>query len=396
MNSATIFHGAVKDPVGDTSKDPREAADGDGEESEVLQQFREVSRARDSFWIEDLRDNEVIRFKTTKTTWAAGTIFSERQMHDYYIPEASALCVATQVKGPNPGSKAMLRIRQQIPKGILDPGDKNRYDDYTWKGPLEFGDHAEEELSYLNHATKHGCTATPKLIDHQFEAQGKTDHVPSGFRLYILMEKIPGRNLVNFGELEMPERDQVRIAFAKALYEFYRCGLKHEDPHRRNLMWDSKSKKVYIVDLEAATHRDVYEPTLCEEFYIWGLAGVSQDARQGGVDPMVPDWGTLEDHYPSEQELVEMAAAAVGKPTRPKSAEPRPQIVVHANSSPPNVHSIKFLIMTPMAPFAMCPESQLPPLSSQESSTSPASRLAHFEAIKDLGFYLAKPVLDRR
>lgn len=28
--------------------------------------------------------------------------------------------------------------------------------------------------------------------------------------------------------------------------EFYTLGLAHEDPHRRNLMWDRKNKKVYV------------------------------------------------------------------------------------------------------------------------------------------------------
>jgi hypothetical protein len=73
------------------------------------------------------------------------------------------------------------------------------------------------ELNYLNHATKKGSTCTPRLIDYQPEAQSETDYVPNGFKLYILMEKVPGRNLVNFGELEMIERDQIRIAFSKAI-----------------------------------------------------------------------------------------------------------------------------------------------------------------------------------
>lgn len=91
------------------------------------------------------------------------------------------------------------------------------YVDYTWKKPVGLGDHAEMELTYLNHLTEHGSTCTPKLIDYQLEPQGETDYVPGGFKLYTLMEKVPGRNLVNFGELEMTERDQVRIAFAKAI-----------------------------------------------------------------------------------------------------------------------------------------------------------------------------------
>jgi hypothetical protein len=82
---------------------------------------------------------------------------------------------------------------------------------------LKLGEYANLELQYLIHVTKHKSTCTPKLIDYAIEAQGEKDSVPGGFRLFILMEKVPGRNLVNFGEFEMAERDQVRIAFAKAI-----------------------------------------------------------------------------------------------------------------------------------------------------------------------------------
>lgn len=82
----------------------------------------------------------------------------------------------------------------------------------------------------------------------------------------------------------------------------------------------SESRRLsYIIDLEAATHFGVTRPSLSREFYCWGLAGVSPDAREGGVDPMVPDRDAFDDYWPSEQELVKMAAAAVGKPTRPKT-----------------------------------------------------------------------------
>lgn len=67
------------------------------------------------------------------------------------------------------------------------------------------------------------------------------------------MEKISGRGLVNSGDLPVSERDEVRIAFIKALrfliilqhanIEFRSCGLKHFDPDRRNVIWDPKQKR---------------------------------------------------------------------------------------------------------------------------------------------------------
>jgi hypothetical protein len=75
----------------------------------------------------------------------------------------------------------------------------------------------------------------------------------------------------------------------------------------------------YIIDLESATHSKlaVIEPSPVTEFHRWGLAGVSMDIRKGGIDPMVPNrHAFLEGPYPSEEVMVELAAAAVGKPIR--------------------------------------------------------------------------------
>ncbi|KAK2755100.1 hypothetical protein FQN54_006629 [Arachnomyces sp. PD_36] len=306
------------DPVKSSKiKTPRKMENEDDDRREA-DQYDEISEARDSFWIDDLPDNKIVYFETTDTSWKADKIFSERQMHDGVVPEASALCVVTQFQGPEPGLKAMLRIRKQIPRDVYDPSQIEPTDDYTLKEPYRLGDYAEMELDYLNHATKKGSTCTPKLIDFHPEVQSESDCVPNGFLLYILMEKVPGRNLVNFGELEMFERDQIRIAFAKAILEFSTVvGLTHEDHHRRNLVWDRKNKKIYIVDLEAATHYGVRKPSLSVALYFWGLAGPSVNSRDG-VDPMVPDIHGFTDHFPSEQELVKIAAAAKGKPVRPK------------------------------------------------------------------------------
>lgn len=75
----------------------------------------------------------------------------------------------------------------------------------------------------------------------------------------------------------------------------------------------------YIIDLESATPSEPAEPSLVAEFYLWGLAGVSMDARTREADPMVPGWNAFRDRpYPDEQELIGMAAAAAGKLARAK------------------------------------------------------------------------------
>lgn len=93
--------------------------------------------------------------------------------------------------------------------------DRNK--DYTWVKETELGDYAGIELRNLEMLTLLESTCTPKLLDHFCERQAEDNYVPNGFILYMLLEKIPGRNLMNFLELPIEERDEVRISFALAI-----------------------------------------------------------------------------------------------------------------------------------------------------------------------------------
>jgi hypothetical protein len=83
------------------------------------EQFREYRDARSSFWISDRSHSDLLGFRRSATKWQLGPIFAERVFHDYDEPqeadisEASATCLATQIKGPNPGTRAILKIRKQ-------------------------------------------------------------------------------------------------------------------------------------------------------------------------------------------------------------------------------------------------------------------------------------------
>ena len=131
--------------------------------------------------------------------------------------------------------------------------------------PWVFSEEAETELRALKRLTDLGCKATPKLLDYKVELQTKDDMFEGSYALYVLMEKVPGHNLHNFGQLSMAERNEARIGFGVALRycdlsstepvetnrlilydmsrEFYSYGYRHEDPHPRNVMWDAESKK---------------------------------------------------------------------------------------------------------------------------------------------------------
>lgn len=84
--------------------------------------------------------------------------------------------------------------------------------------PRVFSEEAETELRALNRLTELGCKATPKLLDYKVELQTKDDVVEGAYALYVLMERVPGRNLVNFSQLSMAERNEARIAFGVAIW----------------------------------------------------------------------------------------------------------------------------------------------------------------------------------
>lgn len=76
-----------------------------------------------------------------------------------------------------------------------------RGQDYTWKKETQLGGPSELELTMLEKLTELGSTCTPKLLDYHCERQIEGDYVPKGFILYMLIEKLPGQNLMNSGEL---------------------------------------------------------------------------------------------------------------------------------------------------------------------------------------------------
>lgn len=56
---------------------------------------------------------EIIHMPQSDTDWEMGPIKQERDRHVEEITEASALCVATQVRGPSSGTKAVMKIKIQ-------------------------------------------------------------------------------------------------------------------------------------------------------------------------------------------------------------------------------------------------------------------------------------------
>ena len=75
----------------------------------------------------------------------------------------------------------------------------------------------EQEIDNLERLTEGKCGCTPHLIDSYIFRQTEDEFIPGGYISVVLMEKVPGYNLMNFHEFPLEERNQVRIAFAKAM-----------------------------------------------------------------------------------------------------------------------------------------------------------------------------------
>lgn len=89
--------------------------------------------------------------------------------------------------------------------------------DYSELKSTKISTWANHELNVLEDLTERGSSCTPKLLDYALEAQRENEHVPGGYIVFILMERLPGRNLTNFDTFPLEKRDEVRIAFGKAI-----------------------------------------------------------------------------------------------------------------------------------------------------------------------------------
>lgn len=73
---------------------------------------------RTSYWIDDPEEDLVLQFDDPNVSWRLGPILKERVRHgDKYagvkISEAAGTCIATQIEGPQKGTKAIAKIRMQ-------------------------------------------------------------------------------------------------------------------------------------------------------------------------------------------------------------------------------------------------------------------------------------------
>ncbi|KGO43582.1 hypothetical protein PEX1_059140 [Penicillium expansum] len=114
---------------------------------------------------------------------------------------------------------AFMRIYIQVPhrKTELDDADTRSRQATTYNPP---------ELIAYRDLTEKGSSDTPKLLGYKIDKQDRSGLVPGGFIIWLVWEIVPGLRLGDgngadpFWALESDEREQVRLAFLRAIAYF--------------------------------------------------------------------------------------------------------------------------------------------------------------------------------
>lgn len=116
-----------------------------------------------------------------------------------------------------PDGEKELMLNTRIPDRHDSPDELYPTFNYSKYKSEELSWEVETELETLQNLTRNGCKSVPRLIGYSIEEQPKEGYVPGGYIVYIVMDKVPGRNLFDFGEYPLEKRDKIRIAFGKAI-----------------------------------------------------------------------------------------------------------------------------------------------------------------------------------
>ncbi|KAL4982303.1 hypothetical protein BDW68DRAFT_182682 [Aspergillus falconensis] len=148
-----------------------------------------------------------------------------------------------------------------------------------WSNKPDSCQHSEEIWNEIcNLKAAENCKSAPKLLDYYIGRQDNSDILPGGYIAYIVMSKVPGKNLEGYGRMKKKEQQQVQIAFLDALWDFHACYFLHRDPRLQNAIWDHDTQKCYIVDFEDVEQDSTSRPEdTCldpwEHLWYWGLIG---------------------------------------------------------------------------------------------------------------------------
>ncbi|PGH13627.1 hypothetical protein AJ80_06259 [Polytolypa hystricis UAMH7299] len=183
------------------------------------------------------------------------------------MSEARAVFLCSKCDNKNT-EVAVVKVYMQIPwTGTeLDTAERRRAQAYPGRSEV-----AQDEIYALAQLTAAGCSSTPKLLEEKHIKQWDTLPVPGGSLAFILMEKLPGQRVERIADLALPEREAMRASFKKGWNECYAAGIVPADSGIRNLLWDRKQKKCYIVDFGHWYDSSMYSGWRDGRFEMWDL-----------------------------------------------------------------------------------------------------------------------------
>ncbi|KAK2768453.1 hypothetical protein FQN54_000308 [Arachnomyces sp. PD_36] len=205
-----------------------------------------------------------IAFHLEETTWKVDEILHSQIMAQVLPYEEKTILRCTQLS-PTMGKTAIIKAHLQIPDNSGDALD----------GAVNAA--CKTEIDALRQLTKRGCSSVPQLISYCQMTQPEGFPLPGGYLVCILMEMVSGKSIMDFWEYDRETRDRIREAFRKSWRDVNNAGVYHIDSGLRNLLWDEKTGKCYMMDFECAS-TDQKRSSFCDaEYVFWELVRIKDD-----------------------------------------------------------------------------------------------------------------------
>lgn len=90
-----------------------------------------------------------------------------------------------------------------------------------WSNKPDYGECSREisrEILNLKVLLEAGCRHVPRLLGSSIRQQGHNGTLPGGYIAYIVMEKVPGKDLEGYFDMQESEHRCVQLAFLEAIW----------------------------------------------------------------------------------------------------------------------------------------------------------------------------------
>ncbi|KAI5303700.1 hypothetical protein KEM56_007287 [Ascosphaera pollenicola] len=144
------------------------------------------------------------------------------------VPEVTGTCLVTQIEGPNIGIEAILSIWKQLANSL---GKRN------FAADIGYG--SRRELWALKSSNDAGITCVPRLLPAKRFVQSQADSYLGGHLWYLLMEKVPGKDIRGFEEKSPEEKNEIQRPRDSGLSIVFNMARRDESyPDDSNVIYD--------------------------------------------------------------------------------------------------------------------------------------------------------------